>query len=69
MLTVFVVGYGVAAYSLLYGSREFDWHILREILNLAYWEIFGDLNALEAFGSKQIYIFFLNLQMIHSSDI
>jgi hypothetical protein len=68
MLTVFVLGYGVAAYSLLYGSKEFDWHILREILNLAYWEIFGDLNALEAFGSKKRKTNNIFL-MIHSSGI
>jgi hypothetical protein len=68
MLTVFVLGYGVAAYSLLYGSKEFDWHILREILNLAYWEIFGDLNALEAFGSEKRKTNNIFL-MIHSSGI
>lgn len=63
MLIVFVVGYGVAAHSLLYGSKEFSWHILRETVNLAYWQVFGDLNTLEAFEgtrSEANKAFFLN---------
>lgn len=56
MLFVFVVGYGVAAHSLIYGAQEFSWHMLREALNLAYWQVFGDLNTSEAFDStKEIY--------------
>lgn len=51
MLFIFVVGYGVAAHSLIYGSQEFSWHMLREAFNLAYWQVFGDLNTSEAFES------------------
>ena len=62
MLTVFVVGYGVAAHSLIYGSKEFSWHLLREIVNLAYWQMFGELNVLSAFAGKTrrtVHILFL----------
>ena len=53
MLIVFVVGYGVAAHSLIHGSKEFSWHIIREIINLAYWQMFGELNVLESFESTR----------------
>ena len=52
MLTVFILAFGVPSYSLIYGVQKFSWHIPREIVNLAYWQIFGELNALEAFESK-----------------
>lgn len=46
MLTVFILAYGVPAYSLIYGVEKFSWHIPRVILNLAYWQIFGELEVL-----------------------
>ncbi len=49
MLTVFILAFGVPSYSLIYGVQQFSWHIPREIVNLAYWQIFGELNALETF--------------------
>ena len=49
MLTVFILGFGASSYSLIYGVREFTWHLPREIINLAYWQIFGELNALDTF--------------------
>ncbi|CAF0789998.1 unnamed protein product [Adineta ricciae] len=49
MLTVFILGFGVSSYSLLYGTKDFSWHLPREILNLAYWQMFGELNALDTF--------------------
>jgi hypothetical protein len=49
MLTVFILAFGVPSYSLIYGVQKFSWHIPREIINLAYWQIFGELNALETF--------------------
>ena len=52
MLTVFILGFGVSSYSLVHGTREFSWHLPREIFNLAYWEIFGDLNSLDTFERK-----------------
>ncbi|CAF1256388.1 unnamed protein product [Adineta steineri] len=49
MLTVFILGFGVSSYSLIYGAQEFTWHLPRDIINLAYWQIFGELNALDTF--------------------
>ncbi|CAF0790385.1 unnamed protein product [Adineta steineri] len=49
MLIVFILAFGVSSYSLIYGVRPFTWHLPREIVNLAYWQIFGELNALEKF--------------------
>jgi len=49
MLTVFILAFGVSSYSLIYGVQKFSWHLPRRIINLAYWQIFGELNALETF--------------------
>jgi len=57
MLTVFILAYGVPAYSLLYGVQKFSWHIPRAILNLAYWQIFGELEVL---GDIESITFFLS---------
>jgi len=54
MLTVFILAYGVPAYSLLYGVQKFSWHIQRTILNLAYWQMFGELEVLSDIESKQL---------------
>ena len=53
MLTVFILGFGVSSYSLLYGTKDFSWHLPREIVNLAYWQMFGELNALDTFERKK----------------
>ncbi|CAF4060228.1 unnamed protein product [Rotaria sordida] len=47
MLTIFILAYGVPTYSLLYGVQKFSWHIPRAILNLAYWQMFGELEVLD----------------------
>ena len=52
MLTVFILGFGISSYSLINGVKEFSWHMPREIVNMAYWEIFGDLNSLDTFEGK-----------------
>ncbi|UJR33550.1 hypothetical protein I4U23_020992 [Adineta vaga] len=49
MLIVFILAFGVSSYSLIYGVQKFSWHLPRDIVNLAYWQIFGELNALETF--------------------
>lgn len=53
MLTVFVVGFGVSAFSLIYGTNKFTWHLPRKIIHLAYWEVFGEISSLEIFESKK----------------
>lgn len=53
MLTVFILAFGVSSYSLIYGIQEFSWHLPRRIVNLGYWQIFGELNALETFERKR----------------
>ena len=52
MITVFILAFGVPAYSLLFGIHEFSWHLPRKILNIAYWQIFGELGILEEIESK-----------------
>ncbi len=47
------MAFGVSSYSLIYGVQKYSWHIPREIINLAYWQIFGELNALETFERKR----------------
>ncbi|CAF1418808.1 unnamed protein product [Adineta ricciae] len=47
MLIVFILAFAVPAYSLMYGVDKFTWHMPRSILNMAYWEIFGELTILD----------------------
>ena len=54
MLTVFILAYGVPAYSLIYGVQPFNWHLPRAILNFAYWQIFGELEILGDIESNEI---------------
>ncbi|CAF4317460.1 unnamed protein product, partial [Adineta steineri] len=46
MLTVFILAFGVPSYSLMYGVQEFSFHTPRAIINLAYWQIFGEIEIL-----------------------
>ena len=58
MLTVFVLAYGVPVYSLLHDVESFTWRLPRAIINLAYWQIFGELEALddiESIGALSFY--------------
>lgn len=56
MLTVFILGFGVSSYSLIYGPRKLTLSLLRDIINVAYWQIFGELDALTTFErNKNIY--------------
>jgi hypothetical protein len=52
ILTVFILAFGVPTYSLLYGVQKFNWHLPRAILNLAYWQIFGELEVLDEIESN-----------------
>ncbi len=53
MLIVFIFGFGVAFYSLIYGAKAFSWDLPRKVINLAYWQIFGELNTLDTFERKK----------------
>ncbi len=53
MLTVFILAFGVSSYSLIFGIQKFSWHLPREIVNIGYWQIFGELNALDKFERKR----------------
>ncbi|CAF4236589.1 unnamed protein product, partial [Rotaria sp. Silwood2] len=44
---VFIMAFGIPFYGLVHGVKEFSWHMLREIGSIAYWQIFGELKALE----------------------
>ena len=67
ILTVFILAFGVPTYSLLFGVQKFNWHLPRAILNLAYWQIFGELEVLDEIESKQRFILFIYLnKMIYS---
>ncbi len=53
MLTVFILAFGTSSYSLIYGVQKFTWHLPRDVLDLAYWQLFGEVNALEKFERKR----------------
>ena len=59
MLTVFILAFGVPAYSIIYGVEEFSRHLPRTLLNTAYWQIFGELEILDEVESKGILNFIL----------
>ncbi|CAF4810915.1 unnamed protein product, partial [Rotaria sp. Silwood1] len=52
MLFVFILAFGVPFHGLVHGVNKFSWHLPREIMNLAYWQIFGELEALDTFGDN-----------------
>ncbi len=54
MLTVFILAFGVPAYSIMYGVEEFSWHLPRTLLNTAIWQIFGELEILDEVESNGI---------------
>lgn len=54
ILTVFILAFGVPTYSLMFGVQKFNWHLPRAILNLAYWQIFGELEVLDEIESTCI---------------
>ncbi|CAF3886770.1 unnamed protein product, partial [Rotaria sp. Silwood1] len=47
MLIVFILAFGVPAYSLLDGIEKHSWHMPRYIINFAYWQIFGELQEID----------------------
>jgi hypothetical protein len=47
IITIFLLAFGVPTYSLLHDVEKFSWHIPRHIMNLAYWEIFGELDTVD----------------------
>jgi hypothetical protein len=61
ILSVFILAFGVPTYSLLYGVQKFNWHLPRAILNLAYWQIFGELEILDEIESKLFYKYLYKL--------
>ncbi|CAF3809072.1 unnamed protein product [Rotaria magnacalcarata] len=52
MLTIFILGFGVCFHSLIYGTKEFSWHLPRGIISLAYWQMFGDLKTFDLFDKN-----------------
>lgn len=52
MLTVFILAFGVPAHSLIYGVEKFTWDLPRDVLNIAYYQIFGELEILDSIGRK-----------------
>ncbi len=47
IITIFLLAFGVPTYTLLHDVEKFSWHIPRHIINLAYWEIFGELDTVD----------------------
>ena len=52
MLALVILAFGIPIYSLLNGVEDFSWHIPRKILNLAYWDIFGEVQAIDDIESQ-----------------
>ncbi|CAF4817676.1 unnamed protein product [Rotaria sp. Silwood1] len=52
LLIVFIFGFGVSSHSLIYGTKQFTWHLPRDILHLSYWQIFGELDILSKFENN-----------------
>jgi hypothetical protein len=73
ILTVFILAFGVPTYSLVHDVQKFSWHMPRHIINLAYWQIFGELNTMDDIDSlfllkkqtsiKKIIFFFRQLSI------
>ncbi|UJR33345.1 hypothetical protein I4U23_020794 [Adineta vaga] len=63
MLGLIILAFGVPTYGLLNGVEDFSWHIPRKIINLAYWDIFGEVQAIDDieknYGVSGYVMFFL----------
>lgn len=53
VLIVFLLAYGVARHSLLYGQTEPSWNILGDILFHPYWQLYGELSFDDSMKSKE----------------
>ena len=56
ILAVFVFGYGVAAQALRYPNAELSWNILRNVVYMPYWHIYGELFLDEMQGMYHVYM-------------
>ena len=43
ILFVFIVGYGVASQAILYPNNPLDWVLIKDVLHMAYFQIYGEL--------------------------
>lgn len=50
LLVVFLISYGIAAQSLLYPNATLSWNILRDVLYMPYFNIYGEFNLDEVRG-------------------
>ena len=69
MLVVFILAFGVPTYSLVYGVQQFSWHLPRYILNLAYWQIFGELEVLDEIESLFLFQSKFRIKFIRSRKL
>jgi hypothetical protein len=50
IMGIFVGAYGVTTHSTLYPGHAFNFELFRNIINKAYWSIYGDLRILNELG-------------------
>lgn len=66
ILAVFILSFGIAAHSLIYGVQEFSWHLIRRVINVAYWAMFGEVEILPKFERKlDLHLVKMNLSRNH----
>ncbi|CAH1783086.1 unnamed protein product [Owenia fusiformis] len=53
VLSVFLVGYGVASQALMYPRRKPSWEVFKHILYFPFWNLLGELNLDEVGGAEQ----------------
>ena len=50
IMVVFVVAYGITSQVILYPNSDLNIHLVRDIMNYAWWSIFGEFNIEEVSG-------------------
>lgn len=43
ILFVFILGYGVASQAILYPNNPLRWELIRDVLHMSYWQMYGEL--------------------------
>ena len=52
IILTFMISFGISLQAILFPKDSFSWSIFREILNIAYWPIYGEISILERINNE-----------------
>lgn len=57
ILIVFILAYGVASQALRFPNSEPDWILLKDVVYMPYWQMYGELFLEELEGQITLFLF------------